>query len=267
MEEFKEKQIIADGQLVTYYEHEGGNNFLPTLVLLHGWRSSSEAWEPTLRYFKEAGHRMVLIDLPGFGKSEAPKRTFSVEDYMGVVRDVLRQLSLVNSVVVAHSFGGRIAIKLSALHPESLWKVVLTGSAGIKHTSVKKKSIGFIAKLLKPVFALPFLSGVRKKIYRTIGSEDYIATPELRDTFVKIVEEDLTPLVRHISVDTLIIWGREDEATPLEDGKYLHVLIPHSKFVILDEAGHYSFQDKPRRFAEEVIEFSKAAHEEMPHFV
>jgi pimeloyl-ACP methyl ester carboxylesterase len=166
-------------------------------------------------------------------------------------------LELKNVIIVGHSFGGRVGIKLASEHPELISKLVLVDSAGFASKATKKKFYRIIAKIVKPIFKPKTMQGLRRKIYQKIGAEDYLATPELQTTFVNIVTEDLTADMADIRLPTLVIWGRNDKDTPVRQGERMYATIFNSQLVILEHAGHFSFIDQPQRFAEVLKKFIK----------
>ena len=91
-----------------------------------------------------------------------------------------------------------------------------------------------------------------------MGAEDYLATPELRETFLNVINEDLTALLGYVRQETLIVWGGRDEDTPLMLAMWLKEHIPHSDLVIFHNAGHFSFLDEPDKFVGTVRDFLKA---------
>ena len=204
------------------------------------------------------------IDLPGFGKSQNPQpdplpegegeKGWTVEDYADVAADFIRKLDLKNTIIVGHSFGGRVGIKLSSTYPNLVSKLVLVDSAGLP-SGREKKVLAVVAKFARPFFMPKFMQPLRKRIYEAIGAEDYVATPSLKQTFVKVISEDLTEDLKKITAPTLIITGELDKLTPISSGEKMHSLIPNSKFVILKNAGHFSFVDQPQKFAEAIIRF------------
>ncbi len=225
------------------------------LVFLHGWRSSKEVWQGVASKLQQAGCSIYMLDLPGFGSSPTPKSNFTVSDYASLVAEFIKKQDLGKVVLVGHSFGGRVGIKLAATESELIAKLVLADSAGFAMESRKKSGYGLVAKLVKPFFKPSFMQGLRKQVYKLIGAEDYLATPSLQKTFVNAVSEDLTQDMKRVSCPTLIIFGERDADTPKEFGSRMHNLIVNSRLEILDGAGHYSFLDKPEEFASFLTEF------------
>ena len=88
-----------------------------------------------------------------------------------------------------------------------------------------------------------------------MGSEDYLATPALQQTFINIINEDLISLLPKIKIPTLLIWGENDKNTPLADARTMEQTVSNSKLVILAKAGHFSFVDKIEEFVNNIKKF------------
>ncbi len=99
------------------------------------------------------------------------------------------------------------------------------------------------------------MQGARRKIYKIIGSDDYVATPRLTETFIKVKNEDLTEDIKKISCPTLIVFGENDTETPSSFGEKMHSLIANSTLQILPNAGHFSFLDQPEKFEKLLTDF------------
>jgi pimeloyl-ACP methyl ester carboxylesterase len=261
-----ENQVIINNQLISYLKF-GPNDANQSLVFLHGWRSQKEVWQPIIQKLLStkpalpAGRHLSLsialyaLDLPGFGKSPAPVGTWSVGDYAEIVKGFLEKLGLKNVVLAGHSFGGRVGIKLAAKHPASIARLVLVDSAGFAMDAAKKSTMNFAAKIARPFFKPKFMQGLRRKIYQQIGAGDYVATPELQQIFVNITSEDLTEDMKNIKTPTLIICGENDVETPIAYLHKMRSLIPDTRYLILKNAGHFSFLDEPEEFADLVKNF------------
>ncbi len=202
--------------------------------------------------------QLLAMDLPGFGQSQVSKVPMTVGNYAEVVEEFIKKLDLKNVIIVGHSFGGRVGIKLSSKYPILVSKLVLVDSAGFAMDQDKKIIMNKAAKIIKPLFQPGFMQGLRKMIYKKIGSEDYLATPELQETFVNVVSEDLSEDMVKIKCPTLIINGENDNDTPVRFGELMESLIHNAKFVILPNAGHFSFLDKPAQFTQLLTDFIKA---------
>ncbi len=254
-----QQQITIKGHLVSYIGIKGKAN-APVLFFLHGWRSQKEVWNPVIDKLLSTKHlalstNIYALDFPGFGGSQNPKTDFHLQDYVNVAEGFIKKLDIKNLVLVGHSFGGRVAIKLCAQQPTVIKKLVLIDSAGFVFNPDKKQMMNLIAKTVKPFFRPKFMQPIRKIIYKTIGAEDYLATPELQKTFVNVVNEDLTEYLEKITLPTLIVWGEKDMETPFEFAQMMKNKIKNSELVVFEQAGHFSFLDEPERFVKELNKF------------
>ncbi len=240
--------------LATEYLDEGSGSII---LLLHGWQDNLHTFDAlSPKLSKE--FRVVRLDMPGFGKTELPKDAWNLSDYIQFVHDFIVKLNLNIAVLLGHSFGGRVIIKGLATNKLQADKLVLIGSAGIAKTKTLRTTftriltkIGSIVMYIPPL--LFWRKQLRKKLYYAIGS-DYLNAGPLQKTFLKIINEDLSSFAATIKQPTLLIWGANDEATPLTDGQKLHTLISQSQLQIFPDAGHFVHQEK----TSEVVKTIKA---------
>src|SRR5262249_11392237 len=139
--------------------------------------------------------------------------------------------------LLGHSVGGRFAIHLAANHPERVEKLVLAGASGVKPR--RKPSYYFKVALAKTgKFAACYLGSageaLRRRIYDRIASPDYRSAGVLRPTFIRIINHDIRPFLPKIKAKTLLIWGKNDEETPLYAGEEMHARIPGSELVVME---------------------------------
>jgi pimeloyl-ACP methyl ester carboxylesterase len=220
------------------------------ILILHGWGATIETVVSIFGALRSTAP-VYALDLPGFGETEMPPGAWGVADYQGFVAAFMDALELGPASVVAHSNGGRIAIRMAATEPHRIAKLVLVDSAGIRPkrgiTYYRKVSMAKAGK-----HAARRLGSVGERLQRRLvahaASSDYAAAGALRPTFVKLVNEDLSGMLRQIGAPTLLIWGSEDTATPVSDGRLMEHSIPDAGLVVLDGAGHYSYLDQPERF-------------------
>jgi pimeloyl-ACP methyl ester carboxylesterase len=211
-----------------------------TLVFLHGWGQSMVMMEPLEQHFKPMVSTLNL-DFPGFGLSAPLNDVWSIYDYADAVESLLKQLGIVDPVFVAHSFGARVALILS--HRLKTSKMVLTGAAGLKpklslQTHLKIR----MYKLLKIGLRIPVLGPKLIPLKAHFGSDDYKQTQgALRQTFVKVVNQDLKELLSEINTSTLLIWGEHDDATPLWMGKLMEKKMKDAALIVYDDEDHYAY--------------------------
>ena len=237
--------INIDGLNINYIDEGEGE----AVLLIHGWGSSIKPWQPIMQGFE--GKRIIALDLPGCGESDILKTPWELEDYCDFVLKFLDKIGVTNPIMVGHSHGGRIAIKMVAegmLEPK---KLILFDTAGIpKKKSFSKKVRIYTYKFIKGVLTLPFLKShteeLLNKVRGKFGSADYkSAPPVMRETMVKVVNRDLRPIMPKIKCPTLLIWGECDTDTPLSDAKYMESRIPDCGLCVIKGADHFSFIRNP----------------------
>lgn len=233
--------------LKTEYIEEGSG--IPVL-LLHGWGASFDTYKGIINALKDKC-RLVALNFPGCGQSEVMKEPWKLEDYCDFCLEFMEKMGLKNPIIIGHSHGGRVTLKLTAEKLVNPPKIVLLDSAGlIPKKSFKQKFRAKSFKAIKRVLGLPLIrnhsEGLLNKARAHYGSADYNAAPEvLRKTLVSLVNTDLREIIPNISVPTLLIWGDKDTATPIEDAKTIESLIPDAGLCVLEGTGHYSFLEKP----------------------
>lgn len=240
--------------LQVYYQKIGqGKN----LIMLHGWGEDVSTFWPLAQFLKD-NFTLWLIDLPGFGRSDPPKKAYDTKDYAQIISQFIKSQKIKKPILLGHSFGGKVAIRLTLLYPHLVNKLILMASSGIKRVpSFRTIFIYPTAKIIHHLMPAIFniKSIIRKKFYRKIES-DYENAGLMKDTLLKTIKEDLTSDLKKINKKTLIIWGDEDRAVPLKYGKIIYHLIKNSKLVVLEGKGHFLHVHDPERFAYYVKDFS-----------
>ena len=235
--------IEVQGRTVAYIDTDPTNESgRPVVLFLHGWGAPAETYRLMLDHL--AGYcRVVAPDLPGFGGSAEPETPWCVDDYLVWTEAFVAALGLTEVVLMNHSFGGRISIKLLAKRPLpfGVKKAVFMDAAGI----LPKRGAKYYFKVYSYKLMKKLLPGLAQKRQGKVGSADYRnASPLMRQTMVKCINEDLTHLLKENPVSTLLIWGSADTATPLSDGQKMERLIPDAGLVVLEGAGHFAFAEQ-----------------------
>ena len=249
-----EKTIKIAG-LPVFYREEGEGE---TILILHGWASSSQRWVRVQNELVRRGFRVVVPDLPGFGKTPEPPQPWDVSDYTRFVRSFVESKDLHPRGLVGHSFGGRIAILYAVLYGKELPGLVLISAAGIfLRKTLRVSAFLVITKMGNLIFSLPVLSFLRplsrKILYRISGEHDYYnADGVMRETFKKVTGGILRPYLPLITVPTLILWGSKDLATPISDARILHEEIPVSHLVIFPNGEHALNIFMPEKIAKHI---------------
>jgi len=225
----------------TQYVLYGGENAdTPTVVFLHGWGGNLDSFSYFAKALAGAGYRTLNIAFAGHGGSAPPTGAWGIADYCKPLLELFEELNITKATLVGHSFGGRAGIWLSANYPDLLEKLVLVDSAGLK----PKRGLRYRYKVWKYKRAK-----AKGKDTSGYGSTDYQNLPEnIKASFVKIVNEDLTPLLPKITASTLIVWGTKDKDTPMYMAKRLQKGIKDSGLVRLEGAGHWGYAERAGEF-------------------
>lgn len=251
--------INIDGIQIQYEQQGQGNDVL----VLHGWGASIQTMRPVIDALKNR-FRVTALDFPGFGGSSAPPKSFGVQEYTDLTFKFMREVGLSKAHIICHSFGGRVTIILAAQHPEAVDKIVFTDAAGLRKRRTFKQSVKvYIFKAAKRLNRGRIVKSVLKlfgvdveKHVNNAGSADYRALPDhMKKVFVRVVNQDLRSFLPQIKSPSLLIWGENDQDTPLEFGKTMEQEIPDAGLVVFEGAGHYSFLDCFGRYINIVTTF------------
>lgn len=239
-------ETVVCGLRTEYIEKGEG---IPVL-LLHGWGADYSTFNGIISALS-GRCRLVAVNFPGCGGSEIMKEPWRLEDYCDFVLEFMRAVGLENPIMIGHSHGGRVVMKMAAEHMVSPPKIVLLDAAGlIPKKSARQKFRARSFKMIKHLLTLPLIvrysEGLLEKARRHYGSADYNAAPEvLRKTMVSLVNTDLRGIISEITCPTLLIWGENDTATPLSDAKIIESLIPDCGLCVIKGTGHFSFCERP----------------------
>lgn len=205
------------------------------IVYLHGWGASIQLMTPiTLD-----GYQNILVDFYGHGDTPRENRVLKLIDYVKSVESLLDHLRVRGVTVVGHSFGGRVAMRLSLLRPDLVSRIVLISSAGVRPRYSLSRNLSVLIYKFKKSLGLD-VSGYGSEDYKRLEGVD-------RATFSNIVREDLTPYLRYIDKPTLLIWGDEDVDTPMYMARKLAKKIKGSTLVVLEGEGHFGYLYQPKR--------------------
>lgn len=239
------KYIEIEGIKVAYIEEGSGND----VVLMHGWGQNKEMMIRIFDHLKDRFH-VISIDFPGFGESQDPMEAWGVIEYEKCFQKFCETLGLHNMILIGHSFGCRVAIRYAADYAENVRKMCLTGAAGIrpKHGldwQIKTKTYKAGKWLLK-------VTGQNEKLeelQKNAGSEDYRnANGIMKPTFVKVVNDDVSPVLSSVTCPVLLVWGDQDTAAPLWMGKQMEKEMKDAGLAVFEGDDHWAYWHQPDRF-------------------
>ena len=246
---------VTLNEINLHYTQSGSGH---PVVLLHGWGANAKAFDPVCA-FLEKHFTTYALDLPGFGDTPEPPSPWGLAEYTALVHAFLAHFKLDSPILIGHSFGGRLIIKLAGGEsplgpPPPLGKIILLDSAGIKPRrtlayQVRVRTFKTIRFCLELPGIRAFSAGLLARARAHFGSSDYRSASDImRQAMVKAVNEDLTHLLPNITSSTLLIWGEADTATPLADAQLMEKRIPDAGLVLFKGAGHWAYLERLNEF-------------------
>lgn len=227
------------------------------VVLLHGWGCSTKLMQPVADFLAK-DMTVMLVDFPGHGESGRPPEPWGVPEFAACLLELLKKTDFLPCSVIAHSFGGRVTIELASQDASLFERIILTGAAGIKPPATGKaskrtqtyKRLKKMAELLRKtrIFA-PLADKWQEALVQKYGSKDYAALdPEMRRTFVKVVNYDQLDLLFDVKNSTLLVWGDKDTETPLWMANQMEDAIHDSALIVLHGGTHFAYLEQIGRF-------------------
>ncbi|MFL6235088.1 MAG: alpha/beta fold hydrolase [Thermoanaerobaculia bacterium] len=263
-------QFVRVGGQLVHAEQAGSGE---PVVLLHGFGASAYSWRKVIPALAE-GHRVVAIDLNGFGYTQRPRsrESYTREGQAKLVLDTMDALGIARAHVVGHSYGGGITLYLAARHPERFRSMVLVDSSAPTYANDRRSRAAALRPLdilfVRTVALRP--GAVRKALLRSFWDDSKV-TPELVRAYSGRVAVEgvgdafygLTAPVppgppvelETIEVPTLVVWGAHDELISPESGRRAAARLPHSEFVLLEDSGHLPMEEQPEALLRAVLPF------------
>ncbi|HEY8998885.1 MAG TPA: alpha/beta hydrolase [Candidatus Saccharimonadales bacterium] len=249
-------QVVVDS-LLTSYEVMGEGKLI---VLLHGWADRAAGLR-SLQVALAKDFRVVALDLPGFGGTQMPPEAWGLDDYAGFAAHFLKKIDAGRvHVLLGHSNGGAIAIRGLANGLLKADRLVLMASAGVRGEQKGKltalKAVTKVGKVLTTPLPANAKRKLRGKVYEAAGS-DMLVVEEMQETLKRIVVDDVRADAAKLTLPTLLLYGEDDNATPVSFGKLFHELIKGSTLKVFPNAGHFVHLDEAENVAQTVAEFAR----------
>ena len=230
------------------------------ILILPGWLLPQSRYKNFVSNLQGNGVRILAPELPGFEKFAPLLKPYKLDDYVEYLISFLDSNKIDKVVVIGHSFGGRLAMKLAVRCPERISQIILSGVPVYQMDHRVRRLFKIVARAGNTVFSLPGLKRLqpfaRKILYRFTGSYDYMKTAgHIRETFKNCVDEKIVELLPLITKPTLILWGKDDVITPLAVAQKLHKELPQSALCVIPHAGHNVLIDNSENAVREIINF------------
>ena len=261
------RQVDMVGARANYVELGSG----PPLVLVHGLSGAWQSWLEQIPHFARS-HRVIAVDLPGFGGSPMPPWEISISAYGRFVHDFCEKLGVERCALVGNSMGGFIATEVSITDPDRVSKLGLVSAAGITYARARKEPAAVLGRLAVATAPLAFryqMSGIRRPrlrraafqgVFHDPGSlrpemlfENTVpaltSSPGYIDAITTLFGYDIRHRLEEIEDPTLVVWGRNDRLVPVPAAlAYKERIGDNAELHIFDECGHVPQIERPVRF-------------------
>jgi pimeloyl-ACP methyl ester carboxylesterase len=248
-----------------------GATSAPALLFIHGWSSNWQIFLLNIGAFMRT-HRVLALDLPGFGASDMPAEPISIRRYARTVDAVCDALGVERVVVVGNSMGGFIGAELALSFGTRVDRLVLVSAAGLSTGMLPRRSVLAAALLVgtggrratflqSPVVHRPRLRRAAmqwvirypEKLSVPLSEELVLsfAKPGFVDALRAIMDYDYRDRLPEIEIPVLIVWGRQDLLVPVGDAEeYAELIGANARVVVFDDTGHVPMLERPSRFNE-----------------
>src|SRR3954454_2639481 len=267
-------RIQIDGRAVHYCELGDG----PTILFIHGLGASWQSWLEQMPEFSR-DHRVVAMDLPGFGFSEMPGEDISIESYASWTASLMDRLGLESAAVVGNSMGGFIGAELAIKSPERVQRLAVVSAAIFWQDRRRAQPLVQLARLTDAMAARALSRttddiATRRRLRNwALASAGFryphLISPELAHEMVRsarrtdgflpaleaLADYPLEEELPKISCPTLIVWGAHDTLVPVKDAERMEDLIPDSRRVVFERTGHVAMLEPPERCNKLLREF------------
>ena len=266
--------IRIDDREATYVDCGEG----PALVLIHGLGASWQSWLEQVPEFCQ-DHRVVAMDLPGFGCSDMPSEDISIEYYANWTFRLLDELGIESAAVVGNSMGGFIAAEMAIRRPERVQRLAVVSAAVFWQTYRRAQPLVQLARMSDAIVAraltrvtddIATRPRLRAWALATAGFRyPHLISKELAHEMVRsarrtdgflpgleaIADFPLEEELPKISCPALIVWGAHDTLVPVKDAKRMEELIPDARRTVFERTGHVAMLERPERFNQLLREF------------
>jgi pimeloyl-ACP methyl ester carboxylesterase len=261
------REVEVDDARVSYVELGSGPEI--PIVFVHGLSGSWQNWLENIPHFA-ATHRVVALDLPGFGHSPMPEWELSIEAYGRLLHSFCEELDLRDCAVVGNSMGGFVCAEAASAAPGRFAKLVLVSAAGISSARVRREPAEMAGRLaiassplvlrfqergmLRPklrYWAFRMLFHDPSQLRRELIWEFFrngAGRPGFLPAIRGLVGYDILDRLEEVEIPTLIVWGRNDRIVPAADALGYGQRLSNSRTVILDRTGHVPMAERPVRF-------------------
>jgi 3-oxoadipate enol-lactonase len=255
-----------------FYEERGASKRPrdPAILLMHGFMFDGRMWKRQVEPLAEIG-RVVVLDGPGHGRSEAPPR-FMLEDHADALLDVYAELAIERAVIVGLSWGGMVGMRMAIQHAERVKALALLDT----NAEVEPRADRIKYRLLLAFtrrYGMPPSIAEREATPKFFSAQFRREKPEIVESYIRaargferdgfcraglavlVKRKDISAKLGSIHVPALVLCGSEDIATPVAKSEAIARGIPGARLVVVDGVGHMSSIEKPDEVNASVVPF------------
>lgn len=275
------RRVTVEGREVNVVDTRGDAD-RPVMVFVHGLSGTWQNWLLNIPAFMES-HRVIALDLPGFGESPMPREKISIRLYARIVDGLLDRLGVDSAVLVGNSMGGFVAAELALSFSTRVERLVLVSAAGLSIEEYRRAPLLVGARVWAATATWAGARGdsvVTRPRARRLGLQLIVRYPEMLSPaltyeltrgagtagFVPAMEALVSYGFRdqlsRIEVPTLVVWGRNDMLVPRGDARdYVRLIGDNARREMFEDTGHLSMVERPTRFNELLAEFAAGSRE------
>jgi pimeloyl-ACP methyl ester carboxylesterase len=260
------REIDVVGSRVNYVEMGEGS----PIVFVHGLSGAWQNWLEQIPEFAR-NHRVIALDLPGFGASPMPPWDISIKGYGAFLRDFCEKLGIDHIAIVGNSLGGFVATEVAIAEENRVDRLVLVSAAGITWARARREPFEVMARMARAATPLTLrfqMTGMKRSrirqaafqgvfhnpnaLRRELLWESFVPAldaPAFYDAMISLAGYDIRDRLADIEDPTLIVWGRNDRVVPVPAAlSYKRRIGDNAELHIFDETGHVPQMERPVRF-------------------
>lgn len=252
------------------------------MLFLHGFPEFSLGWKKQIVFFAEQGFRVVAPDQRGYNLSSKPKgvKAYRIENLTADIVELIRQLSDQKIILVGHDWGGGVAWEVAGRYPELIEKLIILNMPHLKvmHQTLKRNPKQLLRSWYAGFFQIPFLpewiirlfnfkileqSMVRSSNKNTFSKQElaqYKASWRNQGTLKAMINwyrayKYSKPALKHISVPTLVLWGKKDKFLLSQMAEKSNSLCEKGTLIMIEDATHWLHHEKAEKVNQLIFDF------------
>ncbi len=241
------------------------------VILIHGSGPGASGWsnfQHNVSAFSDAGYRVLVPDLPGYGYTSKPQDAiYSLDYFTGYLAEFIDSLALDSAILVGNSLGGAIAIGYALAHPDRVGQLILMASGGLEDKPVYFQTEGIQAMVKYPMGSPQFTREVLRELLGLLVYDRALVSEELVDQRWQVLQTqnpqvlvsmdvpNLSKRLRELSCPILAFWGQDDRFCPISGATTLVENCANAKITLLTRCGHWVMVEYADYFNRQCLDF------------